>query len=418
MTLFLFIKSDIGATSSSSICNVFESKYETALILSTTRFLVQTLVRQIRIGRLNKAIKAKFHHHTANFHQMCHLIVEILANAASPLFVFVLLWRFCGVTNIYLICFFTIPWVAISVLCGELWRLVREHAKGNQSKSINPNVNDKKEKWIAACVLISVPLFAIALVNLLVRHEIDYFTWKWHPHNRQVGKSSTINHKSCIDNCAYTHHTYVAQQSFSKILGIKGDVVAADTIAKFAEARRGGNDGETFSELNQLMDELLDLPVIPADYGETMAALYRDKAHDDITRDFAVQHIGLYAQALNRSGAYDPDSDDARLCRDAILEAAAETRTVIAAAAFRALADVSAFDPHIDGKRIDAMLVSCAGDASASPAARVMAVQLCGERGVVSSRAMLEEVLSDAAAPAPLRRAAKWSLSRLSGDSP
>ena len=194
--------------------------------------------------------------------------------------------------------------------------------------------------------------------------------------------------------------------------------MASDAIADFADDNRGGDDSETLSELNQLMDELLDLPTIPSDYGETMAALYRDKAQDDITRDFAVQHIGLYAQALNRSGAYDPDSEDARQCRAALLDAAGETRTIIAAAAFRALSDVSAFDPLIDGKRLDAMLVSCASDTEADPAARVMAVQLCGERGVASALPALKGILDDAAAPAPLRRAAKWSLSRLTGDSP
>lgn len=92
--------------------------------------------------------------------------------------------------------------------------------------------------------------------------------------------------------------------------------------------------------------------------------------------------------------------------------------TVIAAAAFRALSDVSAFDPHIDGKRLDAMLVSCAGDASASQAARVMAAQLCGERGVTSAMPALKGILADAAAPATLRRAANLSLARLTGDSP
>ena len=172
------------------------------------------------------------------------------------------------------------------------------------------------------------------------------------------------------------------------------------------------------SDKNQLMDALLDLPVIPADYGATMVALYGDTSNDVIARDFAVQHIGLYAQTLNRSGAYDPDSDDARQCRTALLDAADETRTIIAAAAFRALSDVSAFDPHIDNRRLDAMLVSCVGDASASTAARVMAAQLCGERGVTSAMPALKGILADAAAPATLRRAAKWSLSRLTGDSP
>lgn len=208
----------------------------------------------------------------------------------------------------------------------------------------------------------------------------------------------------------YLPHAHVASKIPAEAISALKTQPTTDSTAQ--------KRGETFSELNQLMDALLDLPAIPTDYGETMSALYRDKAQDEITRDFAVQHIGLYAQALNRSGAYDPDSDDARQCRTALLDAAGETRTIIAAAAFRALSDVSAFDPHIDGKRLDAMLVSCASDTEAAPAARVMAVQLCGERGVVSSRAMLEEVLSDAAAPAPLRRAAKWSLSRLSGDSP
>ena len=121
---------------------------------------------------------------------------------------------------------------------------------------------------------------------------------------------------------------------------------------------------------------------------------------------------------MNRSGAYDPDSEDARLCRDALLAATAETKTIIAAAAFRALSDVSAFDPYIDGKRLDAILVSCVGDAAASIAARVMAAQLCGERGVSSAMPTLKGILDDPAAPEPLRSAAKWSLSRLTGDSP
>ena len=36
--------------------------------------------------------------------------------------------------------------------------------------------------------------------------------------------------------------------------------------------------------------------------------LYRDRKQDVLTRDFAVQHIGLYAQALNRRGEYDAAS--------------------------------------------------------------------------------------------------------------
>ena len=72
------------------------------------------------------------------------------------------------------------------------------------------------------------------------------------------------------------------------------------------------------SDKNQVMDELLNQPDIPSDYGETMVSLYRDRGQDVLTRDFAVQHIGLYAQALNRRGAYDPASADSRSLRAAL----------------------------------------------------------------------------------------------------
>ena len=72
------------------------------------------------------------------------------------------------------------------------------------------------------------------------------------------------------------------------------------------------------SDKNQVMDELLNQDQIPADYGTQMVTLFRDKGQDVLTRDFAVQHIGLYAQALNRRGVYDPESADSRSLRVAL----------------------------------------------------------------------------------------------------
>ena len=169
------------------------------------------------------------------------------------------------------------------------------------------------------------------------------------------------------------------------------------------------------SEKNQVMDELLARPDIPSDYGAEMVALYRDRTQDVYTRDFAVQHIGLYAETLNRRGTYDPASREAGELRRALWDASGETGTIVATAAFRALADLSGFDPKVDASRLDSRLVSCVGDASASSAARVMAVQLCGERGIAVSRPLLTRLLSDAATPVPLRKAAEWSLRALDG---
>jgi hypothetical protein len=169
------------------------------------------------------------------------------------------------------------------------------------------------------------------------------------------------------------------------------------------------------SDKNQVMDELLNQDQIPADYGTQMVALFRDKGQDALTRDFAVQHIGLYAQALNRRGVYDPASTEARTLRLALDEASTETKTIIAAAAFRALADMAAFDPRVDARRLDSRLAACAGDASAAPASCVMAVHLCGERRVQSARRALEAILADNGAPEILRRSARHALGLIIG---
>ena len=60
--------------------------------------------------------------------------------------------------------------------------------------------------------------------------------------------------------------------------------------------------------MNDVMDEKLNRSEIPADYAETMCALFRDKSQGDVIRDFADQHIGLYAETLNMRGKYDVGS--------------------------------------------------------------------------------------------------------------
>ena len=116
------------------------------------------------------------------------------------------------------------------------------------------------------------------------------------------------------------------------------------------------------SDMNDVMDEMLNRSDIPADYAETMVALFRDKSQDDVIRDFAVQHIGLYAETLQMRGKYDADASESATLRDALWDAAEEVRTIVAVAAFRALADMAAFDPHIDAKRLDNQLASCVAD--------------------------------------------------------
>ena len=166
---------------------------------------------------------------------------------------------------------------------------------------------------------------------------------------------------------------------------------------------------------SHLMDELLNAEPIPSDYGQVMVGLFRDRSQDVYTRDFAVQHVGLYAEALQRRGSYDADSPEAASLRLALVDAADETRTIVAAAAFRALDDLAAFDPHVDARHLESRLVACAADASAAPAARVMAVQLCGERKVSASRSLLKRLADDPKENAVVRKSASHALRTLEG---
>ena len=186
------------------------------------------------------------------------------------------------------------------------------------------------------------------------------------------------------------------------------------SLTQHVSLKVNGNDAaQMASDKNQVMDELLNLPQISSDYAETMIALFRDSTQDVVVRDFAVQHIGLYAQALNRRGQYDPKSAEAERCRSALFDAADETGTIVAAAAFRALADVSEFDSCISARRLNNALVRCASDESASSAARIMAVQLCGERQVKESKESLRSIVSSSSISKPLRLAARHSIERL-----
>ena len=88
-------------------------------------------------------------------------------------------------------------------------------------------------------------------------------------------------------------------------------------------------------------------------------------------------------------------------------------RMIVAVAAFRALSDMSAFDAQVNIRRLDSLLAACAGDESAAPAARSMAVQLCGERRVKSARPALERILTSPDSPEILRRGASRALAFL-----
>ncbi len=191
----------------------------------------------------------------------------------------------------------------------------------------------------------------------------------------------------------------------TKHIASSGDVLADVRVDPAADAPARA------SELTQAMDALLDQPEIPADYGETMVSIFRDRSCGVLERGFAVQHIGLYAAALNRRGVYDPAESSS--LRAALWDASLERDSGVGAAALRALSDMAAFDPGVGAARLDVVIASCAADASCATPVRVMAIQLSGERRIASARQAIAAIAADPASPEMLRRPARYALAVL-----
>ena len=64
---------------------------------------------------------------------------------------------------------------------------------------------------------------------------------------------------------------------------------------------------------------------------------------------------------------------------------------------------------------LDSRLLACVADANVAPSARVMAVQLCGERRIASSWSDLRRIAESSDEPQVLRLAATRSLKLLDG---
>ena len=170
---------------------------------------------------------------------------------------------------------------------------------------------------------------------------------------------------------------------------------------------------EAASCKNQLMDDLLAREDIPEGYAAAMEALYRDRSNDDILRGFAIQHFPLHAETLARRGQFDSATPEAARVRETLFEAARETSSSVGGTALLALERLSHTDPSVDRDALCNLVLGTARDASAAPATRLAAVQLCGTVRLPAALPLLRTLSDDDTANTALRLAALYSLSAI-----
>ena len=169
------------------------------------------------------------------------------------------------------------------------------------------------------------------------------------------------------------------------------------------------------SAVNNAMDRELEAAEMPADFGERMEALFRDKSVDEMVRNFAVQHLERFAQERTIRGTWDVDAKEAATVRAALEDAALEVDNSIGGTAMLALARLSEIDPHVDRRRLSFRSASLVSNPSTRLSTRIAAAQLCGLLRVRSVLPALRSLASDPSAPTPLRLAAQHAAEEIEG---
>ena len=164
------------------------------------------------------------------------------------------------------------------------------------------------------------------------------------------------------------------------------------------------------SAVNNAMDRELEAAEMPADFGERMEALFRDKSVDEM-----VQHLERFAQERTIRGTWDVDAKEAATVRAALEDAALEVDNSIGGTAMLALARLSEIDPHVDRRRLSFRSASLVSNPSTRLSTRIAAAQLCGLLRVRSVLPALRSLASDPSAPTPLRLAAQHAAEEIEG---
>jgi hypothetical protein len=153
----------------------------------------------------------------------------------------------------------------------------------------------------------------------------------------------------------------------------------------------------TFNALkNDVLGVLLERAPPPEGIGQSLARMFRDPNHDDVWRDYCVQHFAVYYQARRRAGATATDRD-LRAIEAAYWEAVAVSNSTTAGTALIGLRQLAGDFPEMDGRRVAAASLALATNPSAEEGARVTAMQICAELGETKILPLARALAADGA---------------------
>lgn len=140
---------------------------------------------------------------------------------------------------------------------------------------------------------------------------------------------------------------------------------------------------------NEIMNMLRSQTEDPDGLAGLLTELYNDDKQDDVIRDYAIQHLGAWCQEI--SGR----KDEEVLAAYKVLERAARMPDSIAGTALIALHRLSEVAPYIDCASVDALALDLVSSSKTHRAARVSAIQVCSERGIMAAIPVIQSIESN-----------------------
>jgi len=146
----------------------------------------------------------------------------------------------------------------------------------------------------------------------------------------------------------------------------------------------------------------------PVDLARNFIAMYRDERHDEVWRDYCIQHLGAWYKEIS-------GDENRRQAVDTIWLAANEKKSATAGTAL--LAFFYNIDrPGIDRVEVSAKALELAGDSDCSESARITALQICAELGDMGALSIARKIASSSAG-VPLRMSAIAAIGTLGDQS-
>lgn len=188
-----------------------------------------------------------------------------------------------------------------------------------------------------------------------------------------------------------------------------------DAIYEFLQTRHA-EDSEQLGQVlkNELLDALCAQVPLPADVGDLLTRMYRDREQNEVIRDYALQHLFTFYEKVEYGISTEAATAIHAQVQEVLWEAVSEVQASLAGTALLGLSRLAETRRDLNPDRVAAAAAKLATDVDAGELTRISAMQVCGRLKVAEVLPALKEVAENASS-IPLRISAIGVLGLIGG---